>query len=143
MTPYQRIMRAAAKGVGLKLDAAEVRQLGLDDAISATAAHDSHRDSGREAFWQSDNWHKATAGTVDPYSPHHCAKCGRRTGPDAARIWLTRTNDGEWWAVAPDASVRDDERQMGDPHFALPIGPECIADHPELKFALAHQGALP
>ena len=40
-TPYQRIVRAAARGTGLRLSAGEVRQLSTDTAISYRAELDN------------------------------------------------------------------------------------------------------
>lgn len=39
-TPYQRIMRAAKRGTGVRLSADEVFALSADDAISTCAAND-------------------------------------------------------------------------------------------------------
>lgn len=53
-TPHQRIMTAARKGKGLRLSAAEVRRLSLDDAISTCAAEDDDYESSPELYmtWQ-------------------------------------------------------------------------------------------
>lgn len=45
LTPYQRIVRAAERGVGVRLSAAECEAMGrYDDAIIAVAAQDDHHD---------------------------------------------------------------------------------------------------
>jgi hypothetical protein len=40
MTPYQRIMRAAYRGVGVRLSATDVQSLSHEDAIAMTARED-------------------------------------------------------------------------------------------------------
>lgn len=42
LTPYQRIMVAANKGVGLRLSAREVAAMSADSAISMLADNDYH-----------------------------------------------------------------------------------------------------
>lgn len=44
MSPYQRIMKAARDGKGIRLSADEVRQLAEDDAIQQVATEDDERD---------------------------------------------------------------------------------------------------
>lgn len=44
MTPYQKIMRAAKRGTGIRLSFDEVWQLSRDEAISAAAAYDDIAD---------------------------------------------------------------------------------------------------
>ncbi len=54
-TPHQRIMIAAAKGVGIRLSADEVFRLSIDDAIATRAGNDDLNDEGvpdREAAYQ-------------------------------------------------------------------------------------------
>jgi hypothetical protein len=47
MTPYQRIMRAAKLGKGIRLSAGEAFYLSLDDAIMTRAQLDDDPESGR------------------------------------------------------------------------------------------------
>lgn len=47
LTPYQRIVRNAARGLGVLLTAEEVRDMARDDAIRAVADHDDE-ESARE-----------------------------------------------------------------------------------------------
>jgi hypothetical protein len=42
LTPYQRIMRAAERGTGMRLSADEVAELASDGAISALAETDNY-----------------------------------------------------------------------------------------------------
>jgi hypothetical protein len=46
LTPYQRIMRAAAAGRGVRLTAAECVQMSRDDAIATVAENDDRRMRG-------------------------------------------------------------------------------------------------
>lgn len=59
LTPYQRIMRAANEGRGIRLSALEVRQLSLDDAIQTVARNDDDP-ALCEAEWQIDNSKRMT-----------------------------------------------------------------------------------
>ncbi len=45
MTPHQKIMRAFRRQKGLRLNATEVRELAIDDAISTRAANDDETDA--------------------------------------------------------------------------------------------------
>lgn len=48
-TPYQRIMRAADKGVGVRLTAEEVGKMAADSVIEMLSANDDERmEHGRE-----------------------------------------------------------------------------------------------
>lgn len=103
-------------------------------------AGDGHHWCGSELWkglriplFQTDEWTRSLDAGADPYAADRCCRCHRPVGPDAMRLMLTRTNDGEWWVVHRDAPVRDDERQLGDPHFVLPIGEECLKAHPEFR----------
>lgn len=89
----------------------------------------------RVRFTQTPSWDRFADRGGDIYGDANCCLCGREllNGP-ARLIMLTRTNDGEWWAIASTAPVQSDERHFD--HFALPIGPDCLAKHPELVFAL-------
>jgi hypothetical protein len=86
--------------------------------------------SGRIPLLQTDAWSRSIDAGGDPYDPGRCCVCHRPVITGDPRIWVTRTNDGEWWVVAPDAPVRHDERHLGDPHFTLPIGPDCLRRNP-------------
>mgnify|MGYP000296510414 CR=1 FL=1 len=44
LTPYQRIMREAQRGRGVRLSADDVWALSFDDAISTRASHDDEAD---------------------------------------------------------------------------------------------------
>jgi hypothetical protein len=58
--------------------------------------------------------------------------CFRKTRPDAQRLVMIRTHDGNWWLIAPTAPIRSDELDR----FWLPVGPDCLRSHPEWRFAL-------
>lgn len=90
----------------------------------------------RVPLFQTEGWSQSLAAGTDPYAANRCCHCHAPTRPNAARICLTRTDDGEWWVVAPGATVLDDERQLGDPHFTLPVGVKCLRDHPEFRLGL-------
>lgn len=45
MTPWQKIMRAEKRGIGLRLSAEEVERLSMDDAIVTRATLDDERSS--------------------------------------------------------------------------------------------------
>lgn len=92
--------------------------------------------SGRVRLDQADSWFGSLREGNDPFAEDRCCVCHRPVRPDAERIMLTRIADGEWWVVAPGAPVLEDERQLGDPHFALPIGPECLHEWPEYRVGL-------
>jgi hypothetical protein len=92
-------------------------------------------------FVQSDRWTRSTGG---PYSPEHCAYCARPVRPDATHLYTARTNDGEWWLVSADedlttAEWKDFQTQPNGNRSPtlLPIGPDCLRDHPEFAFAVA------
>lgn len=46
LTPFQKIMRAAKKGRGIRLTANEVFQLSRDDAIATAASNDDEQQRG-------------------------------------------------------------------------------------------------
>ena len=48
LTPHQRIMRAAEKGIGVRLSAEEVLHLAMDDAIAQAAENDETPPEGSE-----------------------------------------------------------------------------------------------
>lgn len=98
--------------------------------------HTEHNVSDRVAFVQSEEWVRRQDGGQDIYSDECCAICGRPMGRPLTFIRLSRTNDGEWWAV--DYYRTDplaDEVHFGV--FRLPIGPDCANKHPELAHAIS------
>jgi len=99
--------------------------------------------SARLPFVQSPRWRTGKDENGDAYADNRCCYCYRPTGPDAARLWLTRDDSGEWYVVASDAPVLDDERQLGAPHFTLPVGPDCLRKHPEWAFGVVAGAAPP
>lgn len=108
----------------------------------------------RLLFSQADRWHKridgGNGGPVDPYSAEHCAYCARPVRPDAARLRTARTNDGEWWLVSADEDLstvewRDFQAQLDGSRAPtiLPIGPDCLRDHPEFfPFVVIEKASL-
>jgi len=108
--------------------------------------------SQRLVFVQSDRWYKRFAGTdagMGVYSDALCAYCARPVRPDATRLYTARTNDGEWWLVSADEDLKTDEWRdfQTMPNGSrlptlLPIGPDCLRDHPEFAFAVAKYGPL-
>lgn len=100
----------------------------------------------RLRFGQGERWHKAHGGLsgVDSvYSQQQCCYCARPTKPGTVRLRTARTNDGEWWLVGPNVDMaalewRDFQDQL-DGTFAptlLPVGPDCLRQHPEWRFAV-------
>jgi hypothetical protein len=93
----------------------------------------------RLPFVQSDEWEsRKSLGpnvTQDIYSVSNCCYCFRKTRPDAQRLVMIRTHDGEWWLIAPTAPIRADELDR----FWLPVGPDCLRNHPEWRFALTKE----
>jgi hypothetical protein len=54
-----------------------------------------------------------------------------------------RTNDGEWWLVSADEDLAGHEWKDFQTQFdgsrmptILPVGPDCLRDHPEFEFAV-------
>ena len=100
----------------------------------------------RLVFVQSDRWHKRLSGTDvgdGHYSEKLCAYCARPVRPDATRLRTARTNDGEWWLVSVDEDLtreewKDFQGQLDGSRAPtiLPIGPDCLRDHPEFAFAV-------
>jgi hypothetical protein len=94
----------------------------------------------RLPFVQSDEWESRNTisrgggirVTQDIYSDSNCCYCFRKTKPDAQRLSMIRTHDGNWWLIAPAAPIRSDEWDR----FWLPVGPDCLRSHPEWQFAL-------
>lgn len=101
----------------------------------------------RLLFIQHKRWHQSEEqGRESAYRDDRCCYCWRKTRPDAARLRTARTNDGEWWLVGPDVDMtapewKDFQRQT-DGTFAptlLPVGPDCLRQHPEWRFALVER----
>lgn len=99
----------------------------------------------RMSFNQHDRWYAAgLAGGVDSvYSTRLCCYCARPVRADAFRLLTARTNDGEWWLVSSDEDMSAPEWSQfqgqidGTPApTQLPVGPECLRQHPEWKFAV-------
>ncbi len=101
----------------------------------------------RLMFVQSARWSKridgGNGGPIDPYSAEHCAYCARPVRTDAVLLHTARTNDGEWWLVSEDEDLSLDEwkdfqtqRDGSRAPTFLPIGPDCLRDHPEFAFAV-------
>lgn len=101
----------------------------------------------RLVFVQSDRWMGRIDGgngdPVDVYSTEHCAYCARLVRPDATRLFTARTNDGEWWLVSADEDLTghewcDFQTQLDGSRAPtiLPIGPDCLRDHPKFSFAV-------
>jgi hypothetical protein len=95
--------------------------------------------SSRVTFAQSEEWERRQGGKgphQDIYSENHCAICGRPLVCPLTFIRLSRTDDGEWWAIdyyRTDAFA--DEQHFGV--FRLPIGPDCANKHPEWAHAIS------
>ena len=103
----------------------------------------------RLVFVQSDRWCKRIDGGTGVYDDTLCAYCARRVRPGAARLRTARSNDGEWWLVAASADLsadewRDFQTQVDGSRAPtlLPIGPDCLRQHPEFAFAVVEGGAL-
>lgn len=104
----------------------------------------------RLVFVQSDRWCKRFSGTdsgVGVYDETLCAYCARPVRPDAVRLRTARTNDGEWWLVAAAVDLATDEwkdfQWQADGSRGptlLPIGPDCLRQHPEFAFAVVEGG---
>jgi hypothetical protein len=85
----------------------------------------------RIAFIQSESWNKDRQ---TPYSEDHCCYCSKKVKPNAIFLYLSRTDDGEWWLCDPSEPVQADEGTFG--RFTLPVGPDCLKRHPEWRFAI-------
>jgi len=48
--PWLKIVRAAARGTGVRLTAREVRRLSYDDAIETAAFQTAHQDLGEDPY---------------------------------------------------------------------------------------------
>ncbi len=86
----------------------------------------------RTVFYQAPSWDQRQHCA---YSDAHCCYCGREVKPDAPKLMLSRTNDGEWWLCDPGEPPMLDEVNFGG-RFALPVGIGCLKRHPEWRFAL-------
>lgn len=92
---------------------------------------------------QSPRWCRLIDGGTGVYDAERCAYCARRVRRDAARLRTARTNDGEWWLVSAaedlsDEVWRDFQTQLDGTRAPtlLPIGSDCLRDHPEFAFAV-------
>lgn len=103
----------------------------------------------RLRFNQHDRWYAVEATSADSiYSERLCCYCARAVRADAARLRTARTNDGEWWLVSADEDMdavewHDFQKQL-DGSFRptlLPVGPDCLRQHPEWRFALCLRSA--
>jgi len=92
-------------------------------------------DTRRVVLWQAKSWDRAIR-DHSAYSDQHCCFCGRETKPDAVRLRVVRTNDGEWWVKPIGESALPDEKDFGE--CPLPIGPECLRKHPEFKIGIIY-----
>lgn len=108
----------------------------------------------RLVFVQSDRWckrvHDGCDGGTGVYDDTLCAYCARSVRADAVRLRTARTNDGEWWLVAEGADLsadewRDFQTQIDGSRAPtlLPIGPDCLRQHPEFAFAVASSTTTP
>jgi hypothetical protein len=98
---------------------------------------------------QSDRWSRVIDGGTGVYDETLCAYCARPVRSDATRLYTARTNDGEWWLVSVDEDLSTDEwrdfQTQADGARAptcLPIGPDCLRDHPEFAFAVVKYWSL-
>jgi hypothetical protein len=98
----------------------------------------------REAFWSLRDgelrlaFHQTTAWTGDnAYSDRHCCHCGKPTRPDAKRLEMSRTDDGEWWLCRPGSTALANEGQLN--RFTLPVGPDCLRKHPQWRPAVTNE----
>lgn len=103
----------------------------------------------RLVFVQSDRWCKRIDGGTGVYDEGLCAYCARPVRPDATRLFTARTNDGEWWLVSVDEDLsghewKDFQTQADGTRepTLLPIGPDCLRDHPEFAFAVVKYWSL-
>lgn len=88
MTPYQRIVRAARRGTGVRLSAADAVALARDEAILAVARGDDERDQMApderdhdECFLlKHGSLSRGLADTCDGDGWYGCKDCARWTG---------------------------------------------------------------
>lgn len=100
----------------------------------------------RLAFRQSARWWRVMDGNyghANVYDETVCAYCGRPVRSDADRLRTARTNDGAWWLVSADVDLnavewRDFQTWPGGSRIPtiLPIGPDCLRQHPEFRVGL-------
>lgn len=98
----------------------------------------------RLVFVQSERWCNVIDGGTGVYDETRCAYCARPVRPDVTRLHTARTNDGEWWLVSADEDLsgqewKDFQTQANTGNRVttpLPIGPDCLRDHPEFTFAV-------
>lgn len=106
--------------------------------------------SARLLFLQSDHWQRAIDGGSGVYDETLCCYCCRPVRPDATRLRTARTNDGEWWLVPSTTDLTTDEwrdfQTQADGSRAptlLPIGPDCLRQHPEFEIGLSRKDCSP
>jgi hypothetical protein len=87
MTPYQKILRAAERGKGVRLSADDVAHLAQDTAICTVAEHDDVKaslpDDERahyECFIALEMIHPSRMADCEGDGWYGCAKCGRWEG---------------------------------------------------------------
>jgi len=97
----------------------------------------------RLRYNQTPRWTRATEEGGGHYDGRLCLYCAREVRSDAAKLCTARTNDGEWWLVSEDHDLtahewRDFQTQSDGSRAPtiLPIGPDCLRQHPEFAFAL-------
>lgn len=92
---------------------------------------------------QSVYWSRSLDDGNCPYDDSRCCYCHRPTTPESPRLRTARTNDGAWFVVGPTVDLsaaewRDFQTQIDGSRAAtvLPIGPECLRQHPEFRVGL-------
>lgn len=105
----------------------------MTDPKSAANARSATPAPVRLVLNQTLSWSKALSGQ-GAYSTKHCCYCAKPVKPGAAQLRICRTADGEWWLI-PDRRLTEDELEPFG-MSVLPIGPDCLRQHPEFRFAL-------
>lgn len=97
----------------------------------------------RLLFVQSKRWQKRIDGGTGVYDEALCCYCARPVSKPTTTLLTARTNDGEWWLVSEDEDLttpewKDFQTQLDGSRAPtyLPIGPDCLRDHPEFAFAV-------
>lgn len=105
-------------------------------------------ETGKLPFMQPDNYERrrspgdgSSIGSV--YADDRCCWCYRPVKPDAARLRTARDNGGDWYLVGAAFDLsgddwKDFQREVDGSHVPtlLPIGPDCLRQHPEFRFAI-------
>ncbi len=123
-----------------------------DREIATAGAAGTPAMTQRLVFVQSERWKRAidggNGGPIDVYSKAHCAYCASPVRPDAVHLRTARTNNGEWWLVDEGFDLSADEWKDFQTQIdgsrapaLLPIGPDCLRQHPEFAFAVALGGS--